>query len=136
MVNSPKPLKQPNAHCNWPSDKKKASYCAPSQTKLPSIGPSCPTTNPRVRPAFLCQPGKRQIEMINRARTTARQQRVPRILRSVRHWCPQPPRDEKQNGKKQNAGTQQAFRRLNYAFLTLVGKGDAESRHSEILMVA
>src|SRR5215471_15418926 len=36
---------------------------------------------------------------------------------------------------KQNAGTHKAFRRLNYAFLTLVGKGDAESRHSEILMV-
>src|SRR5438270_5094421 len=38
--------------------------------------------------------------------------------------------------QKQNAGTHQAFRRLNYAFLTLVGKGDAKSRHSEILMVA
>src|SRR6266480_7992688 len=38
--------------------------------------------------------------------------------------------------QKKNAGTHQAFRRLNYAFLILVRKGDAKSRHSEILMVA
>ncbi|MEY2542929.1 MAG: hypothetical protein QOE81_390 [Verrucomicrobiota bacterium] len=38
--------------------------------------------------------------------------------------------------KKQNAGTHEAFRRLNYAFLTLVRKGDAKARHSEILMIA
>ena len=38
--------------------------------------------------------------------------------------------------KKQNAGTLMAFRRLNYAVLTLVGESDAKSRHSEILMVA
>ena len=30
----------------------------------------------------------------------------------------------------------EAFRRLNYAFLTLVGKGDAKPRHPEILIVA
>src|SRR5260370_22203672 len=36
----------------------------------------------------------------------------------------------------QNAGTREAFRRLNYAFLTLVGKGDAKSRHPEILIIA
>jgi hypothetical protein len=36
--------------------------------------------------------------------------------------------------QKQNAGTHEAFRRLNYAFLTLVRKGNAKSRHSEILI--
>ncbi len=43
---------------------------------------------------------------------------------------------EATNAKKQNAGTHEAFRRLNYAFRTLVGKGDAKSRHPEILIVA
>lgn len=37
---------------------------------------------------------------------------------------------------KQNAGTRSAFRRLNYACLTLVRKRDAKSDHSEILVVA
>src|SRR4030095_12313687 len=36
---------------------------------------------------------------------------------------------------KQNAGTRTAFRRLNYACLTLVRKRDAKSDHSEILVV-
>ena len=40
------------------------------------------------------------------------------------------------NAQKQNAGTRKAFRRLNYACLTLVGESDAKSRHSEILIVA
>src|SRR5215510_3268440 len=39
-------------------------------------------------------------------------------------------------GIKQNAGTRTAFRRLNYACLTLVRKCDAKSDHSEILVVA
>src|SRR6266567_1426869 len=38
--------------------------------------------------------------------------------------------------QKQSAGRHEAFRRSNCAFLTLVGKGDAKSRHSEILIVA
>jgi hypothetical protein len=42
----------------------------------------------------------------------------------------------KRTPKKINAGKHEAFRRLNYAFLILVGKGDAKSRHSEILIVA
>jgi hypothetical protein len=44
--------------------------------------------------------------------------------------------DRRCRHKKQSAGTREAFRRLNYAFLTLVGKGDAKSRHSEILIIA
>lgn len=38
--------------------------------------------------------------------------------------------------EKQNAGMLEAFRRLNYAFLTLVGKRDAKSDHSEVLIIA
>src|SRR5207245_6375395 len=37
--------------------------------------------------------------------------------------------------KKQSAGRHEAFRRSNCAFLTLVGKGDAKSRHSKILLI-
>ena len=38
--------------------------------------------------------------------------------------------------QKQSAGRHEAFRRSNCAFLTLVGKGDAKSRHSKILVIA
>src|SRR5205807_5815643 len=37
--------------------------------------------------------------------------------------------------QKQSAGRHEAFRRSNCAFLTLVGKGDAKSRHSKILVI-
>jgi len=37
--------------------------------------------------------------------------------------------------QKQSAGRHEAFRRSNCAFLTLVGKSDAKSRHSKILVI-
>jgi len=72
-------------------------------------------------------------------RTTSLQFRVPLAVRKFRipagDWV-----DvnllANENRQKQNAGTRKAFRRLNYACLTLVGESDAKSRHSEILIVA
>ena len=57
-----------------------------------------------------------------------------RFLRPVD--CSRGASTPERRSKKQSAGRHEAFRRSNSAFLTLVGKGDAKSRHSEILIVA
>src|SRR5258708_28168577 len=93
-------------------------------------------SNPRTRGGFrsarLSRTAENDIDTISRCTSAAkihtRESRKMSIFSNRKH--------KMLKRKKQNAGTLMAFRRLNYAVLTLIGESDAKSRHSEILMVA